>query len=97
MCGRRLIGKSFLDVDAVLVGCSHVSGLFVRRGWPLALTLCADRSLPGSQVWVSRAMTVWASGAWTRPSTWPFGADLDDAPLAKGTRGFGRLARHKPV
>jgi hypothetical protein len=31
MCGRRLIGKNFLDVDAALVGCGHVSGLFVRR------------------------------------------------------------------
>jgi hypothetical protein len=43
MCGRRLIGKSFFDVSAALVGCGHVSGLFVRRGWPLALMLCADR------------------------------------------------------
>jgi hypothetical protein len=43
MCGRRLIDKSFFDVDAALVGCGHVSGLFVRRGWPLALMLCADR------------------------------------------------------
>ena len=43
MCGRRLIGKSFLDVAAALVGCGHVSGLFVRRGWPLALMLSADR------------------------------------------------------
>ena len=31
MCGRRLIGKSSFDVDAALVGCGHVSGLFVRR------------------------------------------------------------------
>jgi hypothetical protein len=29
-------GKSFFDVDAALVGCGHVSGLPVRRGWPLA-------------------------------------------------------------
>jgi hypothetical protein len=43
MCGRRLIGKSYFDVDAALVGCGHVSGLFVRRGWPLALMLCADQ------------------------------------------------------
>jgi hypothetical protein len=27
----NLIGKNFLDVDAALVGCGHVSGLFVRR------------------------------------------------------------------
>jgi hypothetical protein len=26
-----------------LVGCGHVSGLFVRPGWPLALMLCADQ------------------------------------------------------
>jgi len=26
-----------------LVGCGHVSGLFVRRVRPLALMLCADR------------------------------------------------------
>src|SRR5262245_11780276 len=31
------------DVAAALVGCGHVSGLFVRRIWPLALMLCADR------------------------------------------------------
>ena len=43
MCGRRLIGKNYFDVDAALVGCGHVSGLFVRRGWPLALMLCADQ------------------------------------------------------
>jgi len=43
MCGRRLIGKNSFDVDAALVGCGHVSGLFVRRGWPLALMLSADQ------------------------------------------------------
>jgi len=43
MCGRRLIGKSFFDVDAALVGCGHVSGLLMRHGWPLALMLCADQ------------------------------------------------------
>jgi hypothetical protein len=26
-----------------LVGCGHVSGLFVRRGWPLALMLSAGQ------------------------------------------------------
>jgi hypothetical protein len=31
------------DVCAALVGCGHVSGLLMRRGWPLALMLCADR------------------------------------------------------
>ena len=31
------------DVFAALVGCGHVSGLLMRRGWPLALMLCADR------------------------------------------------------
>jgi hypothetical protein len=30
MCGRRLIGKSFFDADAALVGCGHVSGLLIR-------------------------------------------------------------------
>src|SRR6516162_2813879 len=43
VCGRRLIGKSFFDVDAALVGCGHVSGLLMRHGWPLALMLCADQ------------------------------------------------------
>ena len=41
-CGRRH-GKSFFDVGAALVGCGHVSGLLMRRVWPLALMLCADR------------------------------------------------------
>src|ERR1017187_3110350 len=31
------------DVAAALVGCGHVSGLFVRPVWPLAIMLCADR------------------------------------------------------
>src|SRR5262249_6112198 len=31
------------DVGAAWVGCGHVSSLFVRRIWPLALMLCADR------------------------------------------------------
>ena len=31
------------DVFAALVGCGHVSGLLVRRVWPLALMLCAER------------------------------------------------------
>jgi len=31
------------DVCAALVGCGHVSGLLMRRMWPLALMLCADR------------------------------------------------------
>jgi hypothetical protein len=31
------------DDNAALVGCGHVSGLFVRQVWPLALMLCADR------------------------------------------------------
>ena len=31
------------DVAAALVGCGHVSGLFVRPMWPLAIRLCADR------------------------------------------------------
>jgi hypothetical protein len=35
--------QELFDVDAALVGCGHVSGLFVRRGWPLALMLCADQ------------------------------------------------------
>jgi hypothetical protein len=39
---RRRLGK-ISDVCAALVGCGHVSGLFVRRGWPLALMLCADQ------------------------------------------------------
>ena len=35
--------QELFDVAAALVGCGHVSGLFVRRVWPLALMLCADR------------------------------------------------------
>jgi hypothetical protein len=31
------------DAAAALVGCGHVSGLFVRPMWPLAIMLCADR------------------------------------------------------
>src|SRR3954469_2761245 len=31
------------DVSAALVGCGHVSGLLMRRVWPLALMLCADQ------------------------------------------------------
>ena len=31
------------DATAALVGCGHVSGLLMRRGWPLALMLFADR------------------------------------------------------
>src|SRR5262245_66457679 len=42
MCGRRLIDKSFFTLMQHLVGCGHVSGLLMRRGWPLALMLCAD-------------------------------------------------------
>jgi len=26
-----------------MVGCGHVSGLLMRRGWPLALMLSADK------------------------------------------------------
>src|SRR5215831_356796 len=43
MWGRRLIGKSFLDVDAALVECGHVSGLFCAAVKPLAIMLCPDR------------------------------------------------------
>ena len=39
--GSRVDGA--LAVFAALVGCGHVSGLFVRRVRPLALMLCADR------------------------------------------------------
>jgi hypothetical protein len=31
------------DVAAALVECGHVSGRLMRRGWPLALMLCADQ------------------------------------------------------
>ena len=41
-CGRRH-GRSFFGVAAALVECGHVSGLLMRRGWPLALMLYADR------------------------------------------------------
>ena len=35
--------QELFDVSAALVGCGHVFGLLMRRGWPLALMLCADR------------------------------------------------------
>jgi hypothetical protein len=43
--GVHTIGawQELSDVAAALVGCGHVSGLFMRRGWPLALMLFADR------------------------------------------------------
>jgi len=31
------------DIPAALVGCGHVSGLFVRQLKPLAIMHCADR------------------------------------------------------
>jgi len=31
------------DAAAALVGCGHVSGLFVLPMWPLVIMLCADR------------------------------------------------------
>ena len=37
------LARDFLTLGAALVGCGHVSGLLMRRGWPLALMLCADR------------------------------------------------------
>src|SRR5262249_21757034 len=40
-CGRRP-GKNFLTFCSI-GRCGHVSGLLMRRGWPLALMLCADR------------------------------------------------------
>ena len=43
--GSRVDGamaRAFFDVSAALVGCGHVSGLLMRRVWPLALMLCAD-------------------------------------------------------
>jgi hypothetical protein len=35
--------QELFDVGAALVGCGHVSGLLMRRVWPLALMLCADQ------------------------------------------------------
>ena len=35
--------QEFSEVSAALVRCGHVSGLLMRREWPLALMLCADR------------------------------------------------------
>src|SRR4051794_23468597 len=45
------------DVSAALVGCGHVSGLLKRRGWPLALMLCADRVPNKTAHFRSRALT----------------------------------------
>ena len=42
MCGRRL-GKSIFDAAAALVGCGHVSGLFMRPGMA-----AGDNALRGS-------------------------------------------------
>jgi hypothetical protein len=42
---------------AALVGCGHVSGLLMRRVWPLALMLCADRIPNKSAHFRSRALT----------------------------------------
>src|SRR4051794_3985872 len=35
--------QELFDASAALVGCGHVSGLLMRRVWPLALMLCADQ------------------------------------------------------
>src|SRR5712672_1962670 len=45
------------DVFAALVGCGHVSGLLMRRVWPLALMLCADRVPNKNAHFRSRALT----------------------------------------
>jgi len=36
MCGRFLFSKGFFDA-VIVAGCGHVSGLFARHRWPLAL------------------------------------------------------------
>jgi hypothetical protein len=38
----RALARTFC-ASAALVGCDQVSGLLMRRVWPLALMLCADR------------------------------------------------------
>src|SRR6478672_6301199 len=45
------------DASAALVGCGHVSGLLMRRVWPLALLLCADRVPNKCAHFRSRALT----------------------------------------
>jgi hypothetical protein len=45
------------DVSAALVGCGHVSGLLMRRVWPLALMLCADQVPNKNAHFRSRALT----------------------------------------
>ncbi len=45
------------DASAALVGCGHVSGLLMRRVWPLALMLCADRVPNKNAHFRSRALT----------------------------------------
>src|SRR5258705_4486874 len=45
------------DASAALVGCGHVSGLLMRRVWPLALMLCADRVPNKNAHFGSRALT----------------------------------------
>ena len=45
------------DASAALVGCGHVSGLLMRRVWPLALMLCADRVPNKNAHFRARALT----------------------------------------
>ena len=45
------------DASAALVGCGHVSGLLMRRVWPLALMLCADRVPNKNAHFRGRALT----------------------------------------
>ena len=48
VCGRYHMwtppsGKGFLERFCSRSGCSHMSGLFARRTWPLALMKSADQ------------------------------------------------------
>jgi hypothetical protein len=36
------VGKSFYERFCKTVGCSHMSGLYARLLWPLALMISAD-------------------------------------------------------
>ena len=42
------MARAFFDVSAASVGCGHVSGLLMRRVWPLTLMLCADQVMERS-------------------------------------------------
>ena len=100
MCGRVWTApwQALSYVDAALVGCGHVSGLFVRQVWPLALMLCADR-VPIKMAHLERCVDPnGLSRSPERPCLHyvvmpsPIGvADLSDGDSHAATNSFGSL------